>query len=80
MESVVVYSGRRIAAYGLTEAAPATHFYGTQDAVRKIGAVGKLLSGIEGRLVLDDGVNDAKDGEQGELWIRGPIVTKVGAQ
>ena len=66
-----------IAAYGMTEAAPSIHFYGTQDAERKVGAVGKLLAGMEARLVLEDGVTDAGEGQQGELWVRGPIVMKV---
>lgn len=61
----------------MTEAAPSIHFYGTQDAERKVGAVGKLLAGMEARLVLEDGVTDAGEGQQGELWVRGPIVMKV---
>lgn len=69
-----------LAAYGLTEAAPATHFYGTRDADSKIGSVGKLTSGMEARLVLEDGVTDAERGQQGELWVRGPLVMKVGGQ
>ncbi|KLO18615.1 AMP binding protein [Schizopora paradoxa] len=65
-----------VQAYGMTEAAPSIHFYGTQDAERKVGAVGKLLAGMEARLVLEDGITDAGEGQQGELWVRGPIVMK----
>ncbi|GAA6006146.1 hypothetical protein JCM11491_002048 [Sporobolomyces phaffii] len=38
-----------------------------------VGAVGQLISGVEGRLVDDNG-KDAKKGEAGELWVRGPNI------
>jgi acyl-CoA synthetase (AMP-forming)/AMP-acid ligase II len=48
------------------------------DALRKLGSVGLLLPNLEARLVLDmDGLVDAKEGESGELWIKGPSVMKV---
>ncbi|GAA6060838.1 hypothetical protein JCM10212_005256 [Sporobolomyces blumeae] len=37
------------------------------------GSVGQLLSGIEARLVKEDG-KDAAEGEAGELWLRGPNI------
>jgi 4-coumarate--CoA ligase len=49
------------------------------DGLRKLGSVGILLPNLEARLVLDiDGLDDAKQGESGELWIKGPSVMKVG--
>jgi acyl-CoA synthetase (AMP-forming)/AMP-acid ligase II len=49
--------------------------------LRKLGSVGLLLPNLEARLVLDtDGLADAKEGESGELWIRGPSVMKVGSK
>lgn len=50
------------------------------DGLRKLGSVGILLPNLEARLVLDtDGFVDAKEGESGELWIKGPSVMKVGS-
>lgn len=45
------------------------------DAERKIGSIGVLLSNLEARIVMDDG-EDAKEGEPGELWLRGPTIMK----
>lgn len=42
----------------------------------KAGTIGPLLPNLEARLVQDDGT-DAKEGEPGELWIRGPSIMKV---
>ena len=61
--------------YGLTETSPVTHILPVEDCDRKIGACGVLLPNLEARLVTDDG-EDAKDGEPGELWLRGPTVMK----
>ena len=50
------------------------------DGERKIGSIGVLLPNLEARLVVDgegDGNIDAKPGQPGELWIRGPIIMKV---
>jgi len=45
-----------------------------------MGSIGPLLPNLEARLVVDeDGLIDAKEGEPGELWIRGPTVMKVGS-
>ncbi|KAI0783030.1 AMP binding protein [Abortiporus biennis] len=61
--------------YGLTETSPSTHYLEPQDSLKKIGSVGRLLANEEARLVNDD-VDDAKEGEPGELWIRGPNIMK----
>ena len=39
------------------------------------GSVGQLISGVEARLVGEDG-KDVKEGEAGELWVRGPNIMK----
>ena len=62
--------------YGLTETSPTTHYIGPDDSIRKMGSVGLLFPNLEARLVNDD-VDEAKEGEPGELWVRGPTVMKV---
>ncbi|KAG6813535.1 hypothetical protein H0H92_010240 [Tricholoma furcatifolium] len=65
--------------YGLTETSPTTHLLPFPDAIRKVGSIGILLPNLEARLVVDgegNGDVDAKQGEPGELWIRGPTVMK----
>jgi 4-coumarate--CoA ligase len=43
-----------------------------------MGSIGVLLPNLEARLVANDenGIVDAAPGNPGELWIRGPTVTK----
>lgn len=62
--------------YGLTETSPTTHLIPADKAEEYMGSIGTLLPNLEARLVGEDG-NDAKEGEPGELWIRGPTVMKV---
>jgi long-chain acyl-CoA synthetase len=64
--------GLRIAeGYGLTEASPVvTSSIGMTPV---FGSVGRVLDGIELRLVDDDG-GDALVGDAGEIWVRGPNV------
>lgn len=57
--------------YGLTEASPVVTSSTGIDA--RPGAVGVVLSGIEMRIVDDEG-NDALVGDAGEIWLRGPNV------
>ncbi|BGP02219.1 phenylacetyl-CoA ligase [Rhodotorula toruloides] len=56
---------------GMTE----TTSVGAIPAADKVvpGSVGQLLSTMEARLVGDDG-KDVKEGEAGELWLRGPNI------
>ncbi|KAI0343749.1 AMP binding protein [Trametopsis cervina] len=61
--------------YGLTETSPSSHCLPPDDTIRKAGSVGPLWANLEARLVLEDG-SDAKEGEPGELWLRGPTVMK----
>lgn len=57
--------------YGLTEASPVvTSSAGTGAP---IGSVGRVLAGMEVRLVDEDGV-DVVAGDAGEIWVRGPNV------
>ncbi|KAJ7697632.1 AMP binding protein [Mycena rosella] len=71
-EGLVITQG-----YGLTETSPTTHLLTIADCDRKMGSIGTLLPNLEARLVEDDdGDVDAKEGERGELWIRGPTVMK----
>ena len=57
--------------YGLTEAAPIVT--STAGLAMKVGSVGKVLEGIEVRLVDEDG-DDALRGDPGEVWVRGANV------
>jgi long-chain acyl-CoA synthetase len=57
--------------YGLTEASPVVT--SSAGMPSKYGSVGKVLRGIEVRLV-DDSGDDALDGDPGEIWVRGPNV------
>ncbi|KAL5530601.1 hypothetical protein ACEPAF_6859 [Sanghuangporus sanghuang] len=61
--------------YGLTETSPNSHLLPQADADRKIGSIGLLLPNLEARVVTDDG-EDSKEGEPGELWLRGPTIMK----
>ena len=57
--------------YGLTEASPiVTSSTGLEP---RLGSVGKVLAGVELRLVDSDG-EDALVGDIGEVWVRGPNV------
>jgi long-chain acyl-CoA synthetase len=57
--------------YGLTEASPVvTTSVGIEP---RLGSVGKLVPGMEARLVDVDG-DDVEPGDAGELWVRGPNV------
>ena len=57
--------------YGLTEASPiVTSSAGMRQ---KVGSVGKVLEGIQVRLVDEHG-DDALRGDSGEIWVKGPNV------
>lgn len=61
--------------YGMTEASPATHCAHDDDfAATPPGSVGRLLPGTGARLVDPVSGEDARPGEAGELWVRGPQV------
>ncbi len=61
--------------YGLTEAGVNCFSMTVEEAGRKLGSIGKPLMGTEARLV-DSAGQDAPAGEVGELWLRGPHVSR----
>jgi len=60
-------------AFGQTEMSSNTCFLKGEDAVRKMGSVGKPVINVEVRVVDDEG-NDVPQGEVGEIVYRGPTV------
>jgi acyl-CoA synthetase (AMP-forming)/AMP-acid ligase II len=62
-----------ISVFGQTEMSPVTTSLPGEDAVRKIGSVGKVIATIVARVV-DDEMNDVKPGEVGEIVYRGPTL------
>jgi long-chain acyl-CoA synthetase len=58
--------------YGLTESAPAVTTTAVGNAA-KPNSIGLPLPGIEVRLV-DEGGEDAEEGDPGEIWVKGPNV------
>jgi fatty-acyl-CoA synthase len=57
--------------YGATETGPVSIYLRAEDAMRKVGSVGKVGMHCEVRLVDGEG-RDVKSGEVGEIWIRAP--------
>ncbi len=66
--------------YGLTETSPTVSFTDPQYYKHAKGSAGRLVPGVEMRLVDDEGKDvgheQGKDGKPGELWFRGPIIFK----
>ncbi|GAA4616046.1 long-chain-fatty-acid--CoA ligase [Saccharopolyspora hordei] len=60
-------------AFGQTECSPVTTILRGEDALHKIGSVGKPMLNVEVRIV-DDDMNDVPQGEVGEIVYRGPTV------
>jgi fatty-acyl-CoA synthase len=59
------------AVFGQTEMSPVTCQLGAEDAIRKLGSVGKPIPTIAWRVV-DDEMNDVPQGDVGEIVYRGP--------
>lgn len=62
--------------YGLTECSPVvttTTDVDRDTALTKIGSIGRVLPGVEVRLVDESGENTLR-GDAGEIWVRGPNV------
>ncbi|MCU1394726.1 MAG: acyl-CoA synthetase (AMP-forming)/AMP-acid ligase [Ilumatobacteraceae bacterium] len=57
--------------YGLTEASPIVT--SSRGVPVRIGSVGKVLDGVDVRLV-DESGDDVLAGDAGEIWVRGPNV------
>jgi len=62
-----------VTAFGQTECSPVTCLLRGEDAIRKIGSIGKPIVNVEARIV-DDDMNDVPRGEVGEIVYRGPLV------
>lgn len=60
--------------YGLTETVCEALYCGLTENTRRIGTIGKPVD-TETRICDDDG-NDVADGQQGELWVKGPHIMK----
>ncbi|PLS83209.1 MAG: long-chain fatty acid--CoA ligase [Chloroflexi bacterium] len=59
--------------YGLTEVSVNCFTLNPEDAIRKVGSVGRPIFHLDARVV-DPVGQDVGPGEIGELWLRGPIV------
>jgi acyl-CoA synthetase (AMP-forming)/AMP-acid ligase II len=59
--------------FGQTEMSPVTTALPSEEAVRKIGSVGKPIPTIVARVV-DENMNDVRPGEVGEIVYRGPTL------
>ena len=60
--------------YGMTEVGPNLTSLHENQALNKIGSIGKPNMYVEIRIV-NEKLEDAKKGESGELWLNGPVVT-----
>lgn len=62
-----------VAVFGQTEMSPITCVLDGEDALRKLGSVGRVIPTISARIV-DDEMNDVAPGEIGEIVYRGPTL------
>jgi fatty-acyl-CoA synthase len=62
-----------VSAYGQTEMAGATTLLKGDDALRKMGSVGRPMLGIDLRIMDDDG-SEVEPGEVGEVVYQGPTI------
>ena len=62
-----------LAAFGQTEMSPVTCMLLGDDAIRKLGSVGKVIPTVAARVV-DDDMNDVAVGEVGEIVYRAPTL------
>lgn len=69
-----VFPGSQIlAAFGQTEMSPVTCMLLGDDALRKLGSVGKVIPTVSARVV-DDDMNDVPIGQVGEIVYRAPTL------
>ncbi|MGV0714422.1 fatty-acid--CoA ligase FadD5 [Mycolicibacterium sp. XJ662] len=66
-------SSQILAAFGQTEMSPVTCMLLGDDAIRKLGSVGKVIPTVAARVV-DDEMNDVPIGEVGEIVYRAPTL------
>ena len=62
--------------YGMTEASPVTHLSSLVLENSREGSIGKVIPETEVRVVDVESGRDCTQGEDGELWIRGPQIMK----
>ena len=62
--------------YGMTEASPVTHLSPTRNAPMRPGSAGRIVPNTEVRIVGVDSGAEVPQGQEGELWIRGPQIMK----
>ncbi len=62
-----------LAAFGQTEMSPVTCMLLGDDAIRKLGSVGKVIPTVSARVV-DENMNDVPVGEVGEIVYRAPTL------
>jgi acyl-CoA synthetase (AMP-forming)/AMP-acid ligase II len=62
-----------VSAFGQTEMSSNTCFLRGEDAIRKMGSVGRPALGVEARILDEEGA-DVRRGEVGEIVYRGPTV------
>ncbi len=73
-EMAATFPGTSIlAAFGQTEMSPVTCMLLGDDAIRKLGSVGKVIPTVSARIV-DDEMNDVPVGEVGEIVYRAPTL------
>jgi fatty-acyl-CoA synthase len=69
-----LFPGTQIyAAFGQTEMSPVTCMLLAQDAIRKLGSVGKVIPTVAARVV-DEDMNDVPVGQVGEIVYRAPTL------
>ncbi|MEE2030823.1 fatty-acid--CoA ligase FadD5 [Rhodococcus chondri] len=64
-----------VAVFGQTEMSPITCVLDGEDAIRKLGSVGKVIPTVQARVV-DDEMNDVAPGQVGEIVYRGPTMMR----
>jgi fatty-acyl-CoA synthase len=64
-----------VAVFGQTEMSPITCVLDGEDALRKLGSVGRVVPTISARVV-DDDMNDVVPGSVGEIVYRGPTLMR----
>jgi fatty-acyl-CoA synthase len=62
-----------LAAFGQTEMSPVTCMLLAQDAIRKLGSVGRVIPTVSARIV-DENMNDVAVGDVGEIVYRAPTL------
>ena len=73
-DMIDTFPGTQIfAAFGQTEMSPVTCMLLAQDAIRKLGSVGRVIPTVAARVV-DDNMNDVPVGEVGEIVYRAPTL------